>query len=228
MNPPDAASATEAESRFLSGIRSAVRGVRLAAGFLTILPVLPAQPAAAEDVAASLRWVPLVGFALGLLLALENRLLIMWLADAVAAVLTVLSLAVITGAVHLDGLADSADAMGAGSDRERALQIMRDSRIGSFGAIALFFVLAIKTTALANTGPARAMTALFLAPGIARWAMVATGYGMKYLRENGAGTALLAARDRGGLMVASAFTVAAAALVFSTHTALAIAAAIAA
>jgi adenosylcobinamide-GDP ribazoletransferase len=226
MNPPDAAPMAEAESRLLSTARSTVRGVRLAAGFLTILPFLPAQPATADDVAASLRWFPLIGFALGAFLALENRLLNLWLPAAVAAVLTVLSLAIVTGGVHLDGLADTADALGAGSDRERALQIMRDSRIGSFGAIALFFVLAIKTTALAQMGPARATAALLIAPGIARWSMVAAGYGMKYLREKGAGSALLAARDRSGLIVASAITIAGAALAFSTHTAAAVAAAL--
>ena len=106
--------------------------IRLAAGFLTILPVLPRADVTPETLAASFGWFPLVGFALGALLAAENLLLTTLFGDALAAVVLVLTLTVLTGAVHLDGLADSADALGAGTDRRRALEIMRDSRIGSF------------------------------------------------------------------------------------------------
>ena len=66
--------------------------------------------------------------------------------------LLVLTLTVLTGAVHVDALADTADALGAGSDRRRALEIMRDSRIGSFGAAAIFFFLALEIVALIDDG----------------------------------------------------------------------------
>jgi adenosylcobinamide-GDP ribazoletransferase len=165
--------------------------IRLAAGFLTVLPVLPRAEAAPETVAASFGWFPLVGFALGALLMAENLLLTPLFGDALAAVLLVLTLTVVTGAVHIDALADSADALGAGTDRRRALEIMRDSRIGSFGTAAIFFFLALESAALATMGEAGRTAALWLAPGLARWAMVAVGWRLDYLRPAGAGTPLL-------------------------------------
>jgi adenosylcobinamide-GDP ribazoletransferase len=125
----------------------------------------------------------------------ENTFLLRVLTPMPTALLTVLTLVIVSGGLHIDGLADCADALGAGSDRARALSIMRDSRIGAFGVVAIFFSLAIKTACLAAAGR-RAPTALFLAPGLGRWAMVAVGFRMDYLRANGAGAMLLARRDR--------------------------------
>ena len=193
--------------------------IRLAAGFITILPVLSRAAAAPETVAASFGWFPLVGFALGALLIAENLLLTPLFGDALAAVLLVLTLTALTGAVHIDALADSADALGAGADRRRALEIMRDSRIGSFGTAAIFFFLALESVALAAMGEAGRTAALWLAPGLARWAMVAVGWRMDYLRPEGAGTSLLGpGGDRGpdrNLALASVLAALAAAPVLS-------------
>ena len=177
---------------------------RLAAGFLTILPVLPRSGATPEALAASFGWFPLVGFALGAVLVAENLLLTPLFGDALAAVLLVLTLTVLTGAVHLDALADTADALGAGSDRGRALEIMRDSRIGSFGAVAIVFFVALEIVGLATMGEARRAAALWLAPGLARWAMMAVSWRVGYLRAEGAGTALLGSGDDRNLVLASA------------------------
>jgi adenosylcobinamide-GDP ribazoletransferase len=177
---------------------------RLAAGFLTILPVLPRAAVAPEILAASFGWFPLVGFVLGALLAAENLVLTPLFGDALAAVLLVLTLTVLTGAVHVDALADTADALGAGSDRRRALEIMRDSRIGSFGAVAIVFFLALEMVTLATMGEARRAAALWLAPALARWAMMAVSWRLDYLRAEGAGTALLGSSDDRNLALASA------------------------
>jgi adenosylcobinamide-GDP ribazoletransferase len=173
--------------------------IRLALGFLTILPVLPRQSVDDEFVAGSLRWFPLVGFALGGILSLEDLLLRSFFASALRSALLILSLAVLTGAVHLDGLADTADAVGAG-----ALEILRDSRIGSFGAIALFFVLAVKILALSAIGGSSRYLAICFAPAIARWAMVAVSYRLDYLRTGGAGAVILAGDGSRCLLIASA------------------------
>ena len=178
--------------------------VRLAAGFLTILPVLPRSGAVPEALAASFGWFPLVGFALGAVLVAENLLLTPLFGDALAAVLLVLTLTVLTGAVHLDALADTADALGAGSDRRRALDIMRDSRIGSFGAVAIVFFLALEMVTLTTMGEARRAAVLWLAPGLARWAMMTVSWRLDYLRAEGAGTALLGSSDDRNLALASA------------------------
>jgi adenosylcobinamide-GDP ribazoletransferase len=199
--------------------------IRLAASFLTILPVLPREGVAPEAVAASFGWFPFVGFALGATLAAENLLLTPLFGDALAAVLLVLTLTVLTGAVHVDALADTADALGAGTDRRRALEIMRDSRIGSFGAAAIFFFFALEIVALAAMGETRRAVALWLAPGLARWAMVAVGWRIDYLRAEGAGTALVRPGGDRNFVLASAIALIAALPVLSWRVILACAAA---
>jgi adenosylcobinamide-GDP ribazoletransferase len=184
--------------------RSWLNQIRLAAGFLTIIPVVRDCDNASE-VAASFGWFPLIGFILGAILAGADCLLAFFISTAVRSILVVLVLAVITGAVHLDGLADTADALGAGRDRLRALAILRDSRIGSFGATAVFFVLALKIAALVSAAHSR-LVALYLAPGIARWAMVAVPYKLNYLREQGAGSALLVNQEIRNLRLATIVT----------------------
>ncbi len=173
--------------------------LQLAFSFLTILPVIDARPASEDAVAASFTWFPIVGFMLGAALVGEDWLLAHVFAQVIRSVLIVLSLTLITGAVHLDGLADTADAFGAGRDRERALEILRDSRVGTFGASAIFFDLTLKILALSTLAGGRRVAALLIAPMLARWAMlflVATG--LPYLRSSGAGSTLLASISRKG------------------------------
>jgi adenosylcobinamide-GDP ribazoletransferase len=186
---PDRPSSAQAPESVARGGKLAE--IRLAAGFLTILPVLPRAGVEPAALAASFGWFPLIGFALGAILAAENLLLTPLFGDALTAVLLVLTLAVLTGAVHVDALADTADALGAGTDRRRALEIMRDSRIGSFGTAAMFFFFALEIVALTTMGETRRAAALWLAPGLARWAMVAVGWRIDYLRAEGAGTMLM-------------------------------------
>lgn len=181
--------------------------LRLAVSFLTIIPVLGCDSRGSEDLAASLGWFPLVGFALGAILAFADFCSRRFLRPAARAALIVIALAVVTGGVHLDGLADTADALGAGRDRTRALEILRDSRIGTFGAIALFFVLILKLSALAGAVHAGRYQAIFLGPGLGRWAMVMTAEGMTYLRGEGAGSTLLGSRGPRNWWVATLISI---------------------
>lgn len=182
-------------------VRHLTTEIRLAASFLTILP-FGIDSAATTDVAGSYGWFPLIGFVLGAVLATADYLLAAFMSVPVRSTLLVAGLTVITGAVHLDGLADTADALSAWRDPQRALEILRDSRIGTFGTAAVFFVLALKIVALASAAHARP-TALYLAPGIARWAMVVLPYKLNYLREHGAGSALLGVQGQRNLRVAT-------------------------
>jgi adenosylcobinamide-GDP ribazoletransferase len=187
--------------------------LQLAFSFLTILPVIDARPASEDAVAASFQWFPIVGFLLGAALVGEDWLLSHIFAQVIRSVLVILSLTVITGAAHLDGLADTADAFGAGRDRERALDILRDSRVGTFGASAIFFDLTLKIFALSTLAGNRRVAALLVAPMLARWAMlfiVATG--LPYLRSSGVGSTLLGNGNRKGgwparIVTASTFLV---------------------
>ena len=188
----------------LGTCRSVINEIWLAAGFLTIIPI-GGDSASASEVTASFGWFPLIGFILGAILASADYMLAFFIASAVRSTLLILVLTAITGAIHLDGLADTADALSAGRDRVRALQILRDSRIGTFGAAAVFFVLALKVSALTSAAHSRTI-ALYLAPGLARWAMVAVPYRLTYLREQGAGSALLGVQADRNFRVASIIT----------------------
>ncbi|MDO8430874.1 MAG: adenosylcobinamide-GDP ribazoletransferase [Candidatus Binatus sp.] len=169
--------------------------LQLAFSFLTILPVIDRRPASDATVTASFTWFPLVGLTLGAALCGVDWILAHVLGQVMRSVIVILFLTIITGAVHLDGLADTADALGAGRDRERALEIMRDSRLGTFGALAVFFDLSLKILALSTLTGSRRYDALIVAPMLARLAMLAIPHGMAYLRERGAGSVLLARRD---------------------------------
>jgi len=170
--------------------------LRLAVSFLTIIPVIDRRRASDDTVAASFAWFPIVGFVLGAALTAEDWLLAHVFAQVIRSVLIIVSLTVVTGAVHLDGLADTADALGAGRDRERALDIIRDSRVGTFGASAIFFDLTLKILALSTLAGHRRYAALLLAPMLARWAMVLVAAGLPYLRSSGAGSTLLGDKSK--------------------------------
>lgn len=214
-DPGEAGQEARTAARGCAAARRAMLQMRLAAGFLTILPVMPARAASAEAVAGSLGWFPMVGLAMGATLALEDRILRFIPGAALRSALVIMTLAILTGAVHLDGLADTADALGAGRDRTRALEILRDSRIGSFGAIALFFVLAIKILALAALAGRTRWLAILFAPALARWAMVAVSFRIDYLRATGAGVPLLGSNGGRSLAIASATLAAAIAIAAS-------------
>jgi adenosylcobinamide-GDP ribazoletransferase len=179
-----------------------VTQIRLALSFLTIIP-LRIESADESDVAASMAWFPLIGLAMGLGFALEDYALSFFLGQVLRSAIIVLSMAALSGAVHLDGLADTADALGAGSNRDRALDILRDSRIGVFGAIALFFALGLKMLSLVGLSGKPRLAALILAPTIGRWALVAVSHKMDYLRAEGAGSSMLGRGSERNLVIAS-------------------------
>lgn len=180
----------------------------LAISFLTILPVIDRRPASEETVAASFAWFPIVGFLIGLALAGEDWILAHFFAQVIRSVLIIISLTIVTGAVHLDGLADTADALGAGRDRDRALDILRDSRVGTFGASAIFFDLTLKVLALSTLAGHRRYAALIVAPMLARWAMLLVAAGLPYLRSSGSGSTLLSGKISGArTAVVAIFTI---------------------
>ncbi|MEA2648700.1 MAG: adenosylcobinamide-GDP ribazoletransferase [Candidatus Binataceae bacterium] len=200
---PDSGGKAETDSDHGFDLARWLSQIRLATSFLTILPVGAAIAASPAEVAASFGWFPLLGFGIGLVLCAIDWALAAIFGNAMRAVLIVLILTVLTGALHLDGLADTADALGAGRDRTRVLEILRDSRIGSFGAIALVFVIVLKAFALAGASGAPRYAAIYMAPGLGRWAMVALASGLEYLRPDGAGAAMLSHDRRRNLKIAT-------------------------
>jgi adenosylcobinamide-GDP ribazoletransferase len=128
---------------------ASVRAAAASVTFLTRVPLGRAIVVDGTDVARGVVFFPLVGAGVGAVTGLTAVLLHERLSSFLAAGLAVAVALVLTGALHVDALADTADALGA-SSRERALEIMRDSRIGSFGAAAVGIALIVKVAAIAQ------------------------------------------------------------------------------
>lgn len=125
-------------------------GLALALSTLTVLPV--GRVRVDRDVAgAAMLWAPAVGAALGALAAGSAVLLVeLDLSALAASVLAIALLAAASRGLHLDGLADTADGLGVGRDRERALAVMKASDIGPFGVLTLVFVVLLQVVAFAG------------------------------------------------------------------------------
>jgi adenosylcobinamide-GDP ribazoletransferase len=136
--------------------------------FLTRIP-LPDTAYDPSALARSVIFFPLVGLLVGGLAALVARVLMGHLAQPVVALVVVLSMVLLTGGLHEDGLADAADGFGGGWTRERILLIMRDSRIGSYGALALIFSVGMRVFLLGTMAPGRVAGALLAAGVLSRW-----------------------------------------------------------
>jgi adenosylcobinamide-GDP ribazoletransferase len=148
-------------------------GLVAAVRFLTRVP-LPGRLTGAADLGASVAWFPLVGAACNALVAGIAVGAAHWWPAPVAAVVAVAMGLVLTGCFHEDAVADSADGLGGGGpDRAKVLTILKDSRIGSYGAAAQWTVLSLRVAALwtlgERLGPAAAVAAFALAGAWGRW-----------------------------------------------------------
>jgi adenosylcobinamide-GDP ribazoletransferase len=138
--------------------KSLIDDMRIAISLSTRFPVGPSTPVAAGDIARAGWALPVAGILVGLAGAL-----VYWLAARLhlqpepAAMLALATTILATGAMHEDGLADAADGFGGGKTREQKLEIMRDSRIGSFGAAALIVSIVLRWSALAAIADPRAV-----------------------------------------------------------------------
>jgi len=160
-----------------------MRNLISALQFITILPLGKAE---AFEPPKMIPYFPLVGILLGLLVALFDTLVAGFWTPQVVALLDVLLLAVLTGAFHLDGLADTADGLFSPRTRDQALEIMKDSRIGVMGLVAILFGLALKWGGIANLEAHRTIL-LIMIPAYARAGIL---FGMRYLpygRPDGTG-----------------------------------------
>jgi len=152
-----------------------VKAFLAALQFLTIFPWAARRPRSAEDLGAAAIFFPVVGFLLGAILLVGDIALKPFSPSILSSVILVAVLAGLTGALHLDGLADTFDGLGAGGDRERVLRVMDDSRTGTFGVVAIVLLLFLKIHAL-EAIEAERWRALLAAPALGRWAMVLHGY----------------------------------------------------
>jgi adenosylcobinamide-GDP ribazoletransferase len=175
--------------------------------FLTVLPVPGLPPMSEAGIVRAIPFFPIVGLLIGvilLVLGLVARLL--W-PDWVVAMLLVVAWGVITAGLHLDGLSDTFDGVMSWRPRERKLEIMKDSRIGAMGALALIALLGLKTGWLAAADH-NWWQALLLAPVLGRWADVYGILSFPPAAEGGLGKTFQEQAQPNDLLVATIWTAA--------------------
>jgi adenosylcobinamide-GDP ribazoletransferase len=133
----------------------------------------------------SSRYFPLVGLVVAVISGAVYALAALALPAAVAVLLSTAAGIYATGAFHEDGFADMCDGFGGGLTRERVLEIMKDSRIGAYGAIGIALLLALKCTTLAGMTPSLALAALLVAHPCSRLMATALIWRMQYVRAEG-------------------------------------------
>jgi adenosylcobinamide-GDP ribazoletransferase len=165
---------------------------RIALGFLTILPVDRSLQATPERLGRSMALFPAAGVLLGLILVVLNSLLDALIPRAVLDCLLLLVLIVMTGALHLDGIADLLDGLAGGKDREGILRIMKDSRVGAMGVVGLVMLLLLKYLSLFNLPLELKSAGLIFMLAAGRWVQVVLAVSCRYLRgQEGTGAVFM-------------------------------------
>jgi adenosylcobinamide-GDP ribazoletransferase len=165
-------------------MKEQLRSFGAAVQFLTVVPIRTTYEP--FEIGRSAAWFPGVGLAIGLVAAAVDWLIVEGVfPPAVAAALGVTLLAAASGGFHLDGLADTADGFLSSRPRERVLEIMRDSRIGTMGVLAIVFALGLKFAALASLLPYERVLALIVAPVAGRCMLVVAMASQPYARPEG-------------------------------------------
>ncbi len=172
--------------------------------FLTRLPSFMGDAYTPERMAGAVRYYPLVGAIIGGLSALLFVVGDLVLPHTVAIVLMIAGGLLLTGAFHEDGLADTMDGVGGGVSRDDALAIMKDSRVGTYGALALVVVVVLKIAALAAMTPAMVCIALIMAHSLSRLSSVVVIATSNYVRDEGAAKPVAGGVSSIGFAVAAA------------------------
>ncbi len=164
----------------LAGFLTAVR-------FLSVVPVPAGEGEDNSSFQASLYWFPLVGLLLGAVVAGVVQVLGIFVSVPVPvlAMCSIVLSAGLTGCLHLDGLADSGDGLLCARPRERALEIMRDSRIGAMGVIALILVLLTRYASLSTVPLSAVVPSVLMMPIAGRTAILLSMSVLPYARAKG-------------------------------------------
>lgn len=184
------------------------RNLITAVQFLTIFTVNKEYQDEERSLARSIVYFPIIGFLIGFILVNTDRLMtLLAMPHTITNVLLVALSVLITRALHIDGLADTLDGLMGGRDQKSRLAIMKDSRLGTAGALGIFFVLFIKYLSLNNLFESEKVAALLTAPVLARWSQTLMVYNASYGRDNGMGKAFVGQLRASGLAAASVIAV---------------------
>lgn len=160
--------------------------------FLTRLRIPGSRDGTMDDASRSQVWFAAVGLLIGACASGADWLASRAMPPSTSAAIAVVVLVAVTGALHLDGLGDTADGLLGGSARERRLAIMRDPHAGSFAIVAIASVLLLKYAALASLSDGDRWAALLVTPTAARCGMVAVAAAFPYARTDGMGASFRA------------------------------------
>ncbi|HEV2249768.1 MAG TPA: adenosylcobinamide-GDP ribazoletransferase, partial [Candidatus Limnocylindria bacterium] len=172
-----------------------IRSLRAAVSFLTVIPVANADGGPGERLGRA--YFPAIGALVGLVAGVAYVVSAGATTPLLGAAVAVAVLAVMTGALHLDGLADSIDGLMAHGDAGRRLEVMRDPRLGSYGVTAIAVVLLLDVAAIASMSPLRALAGLVIAGALSRLATLGIITFVPYVRPAGLGVAAWDERRRG-------------------------------
>lgn len=194
--------------------------------FLTRIPV-PSYRYEPDMIMASAKFFPLVGALVGLGAVAIQWLLRTHLAATVIAAAVLVYFVLLTGGLHEDGLADTCDGLGAGGERQRMLNVMRDSRIGSYGALAIVFSVLVRWALLAAISPVNFGAYVIAAQVLCRWTALPLAAFLPSARSDGVGEKLAQKVSIRALVLATALTLAIVGLSLRMHMLLPVAAVIA-
>ncbi len=176
--------------------------------FLTIIPLPWRREASPEEIGRSIGYFPVIGLIIGLILAGLNGLLSLFLPSAVVNGLLIVSLVVLSGALHLDGFVDTCDGIAGHKTVEDRWRVMHDSRAGAFGIVGVVLLLLVKYVSLNSVPENLLMVTLVLMPVVSRWAMVYTVFAYPYARPAGLGKIFKQGASWQGFTIATVITLA--------------------
>lgn len=156
----------------------------IALQFLTILPVKIKAGIKDEDFGRSLLYFPAVGLLIGVILSITSHIFSFMPLAAQGAIVLLISV-LITGAIHLDGFADTCDGLSVSHSKKKALAIMRDSRAGAMAAIGIVMILLIKLSFIMSVPPYHMGRSLIMMSVFSRWSQVFACYVSDYARKDG-------------------------------------------
>lgn len=169
-----------------------MRNFLIALQFLTIIPINTKLANDKNNLALSTVYFPLIGLLLGLILAGTNSLLsVIPLQQSLTNIILVILLIILTGGLHLDGLADTFDAILSRKNKFEMLKIMRDSRIGTMGVLSLICIILIKLALLASLDATIKNVSLILMCLLSRYSLVFSMFLFPYAREEGKAKAFI-------------------------------------
>ena len=183
-------------------------GFFVALRFLTVIPLPWRREASATEIGRSVIYFPLVGLFLGLILVGIDKLLGLALPLFLVNALLIITVVVLTGALHLDGWIDTCDGVMMSSSAEDRLRVMDDSHVGSFGVIGACCLFLLKYAALASVSEELRIPALILMPVLGRWAMVYAIFAFPYAKRAGTGQAFKQQASWWGMGLATLATLA--------------------